>query len=88
MLDKWFARFLTGYRGVMEADLEERRTSSSGVKLRATPRFTSSAKAISSFPKTRRCFPPWRKAPGATLTQITQWRWSLPSSAMVHDSGE
>jgi hypothetical protein len=53
MLDEWFAGFLTGYRGVMEADLEQRRTSSSGVKLRATPRFTSSAKTIGSFPKTR-----------------------------------
>ena len=52
MLDEWFAGFLTGYRGVMEADLEQRRASSFGVKLRATPRFTSSVKTIGSFPKT------------------------------------
>ena len=49
MLDEWFAGFLTGYRGVMEADHERRQTSSFDVKLRATPRFTTSAKEIGSY---------------------------------------
>jgi hypothetical protein len=48
MLDEWFVGFLTGYRGVMEADHEWRQTSSSNVKLRATPRFTTSVKQIGS----------------------------------------
>jgi hypothetical protein len=64
--------------GVMEADHERRRTSSSDVKLRATPRFTSSTKEIGSFPKARRCFPPGAKAPGAALTRIRQLRGISP----------
>jgi hypothetical protein len=78
MLDEWFAGFLTGYHGVMEADHEQRRTSSSDVKLRATPRFTSSAKEIGNFSKTQRCFPSWRKAPDTALTRIRQRRRISP----------
>jgi hypothetical protein len=63
MLYEWSAGFLTGNRGVMEAGHELRRLSRFGVEVRATPWFTSAAKAIDGFLNTGTMLPPERKPP-------------------------